>query len=278
MVTRIEARDLGVRYGQTPVWSHINLSLTEPGLVSIIGPNGVGKSTFMYCVNKQLSPDEGTMLLDDVDVETIKYKEIAKKIAYVPQASGETFAMTVMDTVLMGRYPHSGFNYSESDLEIAANCIKLMGISDLAMRNFNELSAGQHQRVMIARGLAQQPDVLMLDEPTSNLDIFHQIHVMQMLKDIAHEKKITVLIICHDLNVASRFSDRIIILHKGAVFADGVPNDIITADTISDVYGVRTDVIEVDGRPYVIFHAEENASENQNQEIKQTEDNNDAEN
>ncbi len=257
MAVHIQAEDLGVSYGDTLVWEHINLDIDEPGLISILGPNGVGKSTFMYTINKILEPTSGRVLLDGKDVMELSFKDIAKKIAYVPQASGETFAMTVMDTVLMGRYPHSGYAVTQEDLEIAADCLIKMHMGEYAMRMFNELSAGQHQRVMIARGLAQQPDLLMLDEPTSNLDIYHQIYTMRLLRDIAHQRGITVLIICHDLNIASRFSDRIIMFSKGTVYKDGSSEEVLTAETIYNVYNVKADIVPVDGRPYVIFHADE---------------------
>ncbi len=257
MAVHIKAEDLGASYGDNVIWEHINLDINEPGLISILGPNGVGKSTFMYTINKILEPSSGRILLDGTDVLELGYKDIAKKVAYVPQASGETFAMTVMDTVLMGRYPHSGYSVTQEDLEIAADCLQKMNMGEFALRNFNELSAGQHQRVMIARGLAQQPDLLMLDEPTSNLDIYHQIYTMRLLRDIAHEKNMTVLIICHDLNIASRFSDRVIVFRKGSVYADGTAQDVLTEETIFNVYNVKADIQMVDGRPYVIFHADD---------------------
>ncbi|MBO6084031.1 MAG: ABC transporter ATP-binding protein, partial [Candidatus Methanomethylophilaceae archaeon] len=191
------------------------------------------------------------------DVMEMTYKDIAKKVAYVPQASGETFAMTVMDTVLMGRYPHSGYSVTLEDLEIAADSLQKMHMGEFAMRNFNELSAGQHQRVMIARGLAQMPELLMLDEPTSNLDIYHQLYTMKLLQELAHERNITVLVICHDLNVAAKFSDRVIMFCKGRVHSDGPAGEILTADTIKDVYGVSSDIIDVDEHPYVIYHSDD---------------------
>ena len=257
MAIHIQAEDLGVSYGDTLVWENINLDIDGPGLVSILGPNGVGKSTFMYTINKILEPTSGRVLLDGEDVMDLSFKDIAKKIAYVPQASGETFAMTVMDTVLMGRYPHSGYTVTQKDLEIAADCLQKMHMGDYAMRNFNELSAGQHQRVMIARGLAQEPQLLMLDEPTSNLDIYHQIYTMKLLRNIAHERNMTILIICHDLNIASRFSDRVIMFRKGTIYADGTSQEVLTEKTIYDVYNVKADIMPVDGRPYVIFHSDD---------------------
>jgi iron complex transport system ATP-binding protein len=256
MTVRITAENLGAAYGSNVIWSGINLDMSEPGLISILGPNGAGKSTFMYMINKILEPAEGRVLINGEDVMDLSFKDIAKLIAYVPQASGETFAMTVMDTVLMGRYPHSGYTVTEEDLEIAADCLEKMHMAEFAMRNFNELSAGQHQRVMIARGLAQEPELLMLDEPTSNLDIYHQIRTMRLLRDIAHQKGIMVLVICHDLNIAAKFSDRVIMFQKGSIYADGTAAEVLTAETIKDVYNVNADVIEVKGRPYVIYHNE----------------------
>ncbi len=257
MTVRIDIEDLGVSYGDTCIWKNINLTLSEPGLVSILGPNGVGKSTLMYTINKILEPTEGRVLIDGEDVEEMPFKDIAKKVAYVPQSSGETFAMTVMDTVLMGRYPHSGYTVTKEDLEIAADCLMKVHMGDYAMSMFNELSAGQHQRVMVARGLAQEPELLMLDEPTSNLDIYHQISTMRLLRDIAHRRGIIVLVICHDLNVASRFSDRMIMFSQGRIYADGTPEEVITPETIHNVYRVNADVTTVQNRPYVIYYAEE---------------------
>lgn len=256
MAVGMRTEKLGVRYGDILVWDNMDIDISEPGLVSILGPNGVGKSTLMYCLNRIMPPSEGRVLIDGRDIDDMEHREIAKTIAYVPQSSNETFSMTVMDTVLMGRYPHSGYSTTDEDLRIAAECLEMVGITDLAMRNFDELSAGQHQKVMIARGLAQDPDILMLDEPTSNLDVYHQMFVMRMLRDISVERGITVLVICHDLNIASRFSDRIIMLSEGRVFADGTPDEVMTEQNIGSVYGVRADVIQVDGRPYAIFHSD----------------------
>jgi iron complex transport system ATP-binding protein len=260
MVLSIKAENLGVCYGDIRIWKDINLDIHEPGLVAILGPNGVGKSTFMYTINKILEPTDGHVLINGTDVMDMDYKDIAKIIAYVPQQSNETFAMSVLDTVLMGRYPVSGFVTTKEDVDIATKCLKIMDITDLAMRNFNELSAGQHQKVMIARGLAQEPQILMLDEPTSNLDVYHQYYVMKMLRDIAKEKGIIILVICHDLNIASRFADRLILLSKGVIGADGPSSEVITQENIKTVYGMDTDVIEVDDRPYIIYHADESVN------------------
>lgn len=257
MTVKIEAKGLGLGYGEIRIWKDLNLEITEPGLVGILGPNGVGKSTFMYALNKILEPTEGTVYLGGRDIQEMDYKDIAKTVAYVPQQSNETFAMSVLDTVLMGRYPISGFTTTEEDVKVAIRCLKMMNLTDLAMRNFNELSAGQHQKVMIARGLAQEPQILMLDEPTSNLDIYHQVYVMKLLRDIAKEQGIIVLVICHDINVASRFADRLILFSKGTIAADGTSKEVVTAENIKNVYGMDAEIVESDGRPYIIYHVDE---------------------
>ncbi|MCQ2079915.1 MAG: ABC transporter ATP-binding protein [archaeon] len=257
MVVEIRAENLAASYGEHMVWEGLDLVIDKPGLVGILGPNGVGKSTFMYMVNRLMAPVEGRICLDGRDVAEIDHRSLAKIISYVPQKSDETFSMSVLDTVLMGRYPLSGFSTSKEDVRVAARCLRYLGITDLAMRSFNELSAGQHQKVMIARGLAQEPKIMLLDEPTSNLDVYHQLHVMKMLRDIAHEKGIIIIVICHDLNVASRFADRLVMFSEGKVRCDGTPAEVITPDTIREVYRVDSDVMEVDGRPYVIYHAQE---------------------
>ncbi len=257
MVIGIRVKDLAADYGDLRVWDGISLEINEPGLVVILGPNGVGKSTFMYMLNKILVPVEGSVYLGDRDIAEMDYRDIARIVAYVPQKSDETFSMSVLNTVLMGRYPISGRTTSAEDVRYAAKCLKVLGITDLAMRDFNELSAGQHQKVMIARGLAQEPQIMLLDEPTSNLDVFHQMHVMKMLRDIAHQKGIIILAICHNLNIASRFADRLILFSEGAIKSDGTPEQVITAENIQDVYNVKADITEVDGRPYAIFHARE---------------------
>ncbi len=252
----LRTQGLGVAYGGNRVFEDINISIDGPGLVGILGPNGVGKSTFMNAINKVITPSEGKVYLNGRDTSEMSYRDIARFVAYVPAQSKETFSMSVIDTVLMGRYPVSGISTTDNDVRIAAKCIGMMNVSDLAMRRFNELSAGQHQRVMIARGLAQEPEIMLLDEPTSNLDIYHQIYVMRLLRDLARERGIIVLAICHDLNVAAKFSDRLILFSEGKVVQDGPPSEVITSGNIREVYGVDADVVQVDGRPYAVYHAD----------------------
>ena len=154
----------------------------------------------------------------------------------------------------MGRHPHSNWKSLDKDLDIVYDTLKLLGISHLAMRPFNALSAGQHQKVMLARGLVQEPKILLLDEPTSNLDVRHQLDVTKLLKELAYSKNMLVIMISHDINITAKFADRIIMIHDGVIFADGDPSDVLTKENIRTVYRVDADIIQVNGRPHVILN------------------------
>lgn len=251
MRIKIDGMEFG--YSSVPVLKDIVLDLEGPQFVTIIGPNGVGKSTLIHCMNKVLKPSKGTVLVNDQDVSDMKLRDIAKIIGYVPYTSSDTFPLSVVDTVLMGRSPHTGWKPKEADLNIVYNVLKLLDIDDLAMRPFNELSAGQHQRVMLARGLAQDPQILLLDEPTSNLDIRHQLEVTRLLRDLSRTQDLLVVMISHDINISAKFSDRMILLKGGTIFATGTPDEVITEDNIREAYGVESEVIRYEGHPHVIL-------------------------
>ncbi len=250
---QLKIDDLVFSYSSVPVLNDVTLDLNGPKLISILGPNGVGKSTLIHCINKILTPVSGTVMIDGQDVGGIKLKDMAKIIGYVPYSSNDTFPLTVVDTVLMGRHPYSTWNSLDHDLDIVYDTLERLGISDLAMRPFNELSAGQHQKVMLARGLVQEPKVLLLDEPTSNLDVRHQLDVVKMLRELSREKNMLVVMICHDINIAAKFSDEIILLDKGTVYAVGTPDEVITPSNLEEVYGVESVVINDLGSPHVIL-------------------------
>lgn len=252
----------GLEFGYSadkPVFSDINLNFSGSRLVSIIGPNGVGKSTLIHCFNKILTPTKGRVLVNDRDVSEYSLKELAKIIGYVPCSSLDTFPLTVTDTVLLGRNPHSRWGSLDEDLAKVHQTLVRLGIEDLAYRPFNELSAGQHQKVMLARGLVQEPQILLLDEPTSNLDIKHQMGVSRMLRDYAHNNGILVVMISHDLNIAAKYSDQVLILSNGSVYADGAPETVINSDMIEAVYGARSTTIWSHGRPHIILEDEDDA-------------------
>ncbi len=251
----LDVSDVSFSYkGGDDVLKDINLHFSEPGLVCIIGPNGVGKSTLVKCMNKILRPSGGVVTLNDMDISQMKYKEISKHMGYVPVSSDDTFPMTVFDTVLMGRSVKHGWVPSQSDLDSVYDILELMGIEDLSMRSFNELSAGQHQKVAIARGLAQEPEILILDEPTSNLDVKHQVNVLKLLKKLSKDRGMVTIMVSHDLNISARFADSIILMSKpGVVKQIGTPEEVLTKENMATVYGVKCDVVTVEGRPHVII-------------------------
>ena len=235
-----------------PVLKDVDLSFSRGEVVSVIGPNGVGKSTLIHCMNNLLTPTSGSVLLFGRPLSEHTLQEIALSIGYVPCASYQTFPMTVTDAVLLGRHPHRKEGSKEQDLEIVYDKMCLMGVEDLAMRSVTELSAGQKQKVMLARGLAQEPKILLLDEPTSNLDIRYQMEVAKILRKLAHDTGMTVIMAIHDLNTAASYSDKIVMMSEGRVYDQGVPSEVISSKSIEDVYGVISEVIDFRGRPHVI--------------------------
>lgn len=256
-VLNIVIDNLEFGYRAFPILKGVNVVFDKSELVSIIGPNGVGKSTLIHCMNKILTPNENSVMIDGRDVRTIGVKEMAKVMGYVPYTASNTFPISVIDAVMMGRHPHSKYGSMDTDLEISYNMLEKLGIEDLAMRPINELSAGQLQKVILAKGLAQQPKVLLLDEPTANLDIKHQLGVTKLLHGICRETGMTIIMICHDLNIAAKYSDRMLMMSEGKIYAAGTPEEILTRDNVRHVYGVDCEVVMDQGRPHILLRDED---------------------
>jgi len=249
---KLKVKDLEFSYAHVPVLKDIRIELAESEMLGVVGPNGAGKSTLIRCIDRILKPQHGTILLDERDIKDMHLMDLARKIGYIPQSSSQIFPATVFDTVLMGRRPHLGWRSSEKDTEKVLETLQMLNIEDLAMQDINELSGGQQQKVFIARALTQEPDVLLLDEPTSNLDIRHQLEVMDIIKNIVRERGISAIMAIHDLNLASRYADRIVMMNGGEIFDAGDAASVLTPENIKRVYGVEAEVNNNHGRPYIV--------------------------
>ncbi|BCV21700.1 ABC transporter ATP-binding protein [Moorella sp. Hama-1] len=236
---RLVVKDVSFSYGSFPVLHGLTMEAGEGEAVSIVGPNGSGKSTLLRCAARILKPRQGVIYLDGKEIAALNGSELAKRLGYVPQAGAEVFPFTVLETVLMGRKPHLKWGVSKRDLAVVGDILRYMGLEPLAGRCLDQLSGGQKQKVLLARALAQEPDILLLDEPTSSLDIRHQLEVLGLIKNLAHQYRRTILMVMHDLNLAARFSEKLILLKDGCIFAAGKPQRVLTAENVAAVYGVE---------------------------------------
>lgn len=228
-------------YGSTKVLENVSFSVDSGELVGLLGPNGSGKTTLLRAISRTLKPKVGAVFLNEADIFSMKSSEVAKKLAVVPQIASLDFDFTALDLVLMGRHPHMGRFEREdrADLEIAKEAMMLTNTWHLAEKPINELSGGERQLVMIARALAQKPQVLLLDEPTSHLDINNQIGIMDLLRKICLEKNLAALAVFHDFNLAARYCNSLILLHKGKIFAIGKVEEVLTEENIREVFNVE---------------------------------------
>lgn len=249
---KLKVKDVEFGYQSVPVLKDVCFELAQSEMLGIVGPNGAGKSTLIRCIDRILKPRKGSILLDERDIKEMRGMELAKKLGYIPQSGRQSFPATVFDVVLMGRRPHIGWRSNEKDNEKVLDVLQMLKIEYLAMRDINEISGGQQQKVFIARALVQEPDVLLLDEPTSNLDIKHQLDVMDAIKKLVREKEISAIMAIHDLNLGSRYSDRIIMMNGGTIVSAGNPSSVLNAENIKHVYGVEAFVRDELGRPYIV--------------------------
>ncbi|PVX23038.1 MAG: ABC transporter ATP-binding protein [Candidatus Bathyarchaeum sp.] len=239
---KLAVNNVTFSYGSSLSLDNVSLELHESEILGIIGPNGSGKSTLLKCLNKILKPKNGKILLNRQEVNKMNRLEIAKHIGYVPQSSVMPQALTVFEIILMGRRPHIAWQSSQKDAQKTWHVLEMLGIEHLALRNFNELSGGEQQKALIARSLVQEAKILLLDEPTSNLDIKHQLEVMELSKELVTKQKLSVVIAIHDLNLASRYSHKIVMMKKGKIFAAGNASSVLTPENIQSVYGVEVTI------------------------------------
>jgi len=246
----INIRNIEFRYNVLPVLQNVSCDIETGNFVALVGPNGSGKSTLIKCINGILKMQKGEIVIDGQALKTYSPNAMARKIAYVPQNLCRPPSTTVFDTVLMGRKPYISWKPSVNDLDITANILKLLDIDPLSMKMTNQLSGGQRQTVMIARALAQEPEILLLDEPTANLDIRHQMEVLEILKTLT-AKNITIVIAVHDINMALRYADNVMMLKEGKLFFYG-GKDQITAEAIENLYDIKIEIVPINGIPYII--------------------------
>lgn len=242
--TLLNASDLAFAYNGSPVLKSFTFTLKPGELVGLVGPNGAGKSTFLKLISGLLQPNEGDVQLLSRSLRHYGVKDVARIVAHVPQSTAFDFPLTVREVVLMGRSPYLGrFQIEGSqDREIADNAMRTTNTFHFADRFINTLSGGERQRVLVARALAQQPRVLLLDEPTSNLDIKHQLELLGLVQDLAHRCGIGVVAAIHDLPLAARFCDRVALLAQGRIVADGKPDEVFTPYRLAEVFGVEVTV------------------------------------
>ncbi|KIE17820.1 hypothetical protein DS62_00295 [Smithella sp. SC_K08D17] len=245
----IEARNVNFSYAAKPVMGNISFAIDEGQVVAVIGPNGSGKTTLLKIINGTLFPDAGQMLIDGKETGRWQRKEIAQKVAIVPQETAMIFPFYAEEIVLMGRFPHLGrYGFEDKkDYKIVHEAMEKTDTLAFADRRFSELSAGERQRVLIARALAQEPKVLLLDESTVFLDLKHQSQFLALLRQLNTMQKLTVIFVTHDINLAAQNADRIILLYSGKIYAIGKPAEVITAANIKEVYDVDAGI---DSNPY----------------------------
>lgn len=257
----IEVHSVSFRYHKAWVLQAVSFRVEKGEFVGVIGPNGSGKTTLLKLLYRLLSPQRGGILIELTPLEKMDRRDIAKRIAVVAQETQILFPFSVLETVLMGRSPYLGHLLFESDkdLEIAKKAMEWTKILPFSERSIEELSGGERKRVFIARALAQEPEVILLDEPTANLDIQHQIDFLDLILTLNRERGLTIVMASHDMNIASEFCDRLILLQEGRIFKTGTPEEVVTKENIESVYGceVWIDRHPVSGMPRISLFRKE---------------------
>ncbi len=251
---RIAAENISQGYGSLEVLKDVDFVADSGEVIALLGPNGSGKSTLIRTLCNLLPPASGRVTVDGVDISVLDPTERAKMIGYVPQNVQYSPFTTVLDTVLVGRRPYMQWSYTREDLEIAAKALETMHIMDLRDRYINELSGGQRQRVFIARSLTQAPRFFLFDEPTSSLDLRYQLMTMMIMRNVVHKEGCGMIVAMHDLNLALRYADKVMLLKDRGLYAFGRPEDVLTTETIQDIYGVDSYIVKNDRGLFILSY------------------------
>jgi len=246
----LQAADIAFAYRpDEPVLQGVSLSAAPGRFTCLLGPNGSGKTTLLRCLMGRLEPASGAIRLGERALRDYRPRELARMLAYVPQLPVSSLAFSAGEIVLMGRYARTGplGLAGPGDVAVAREAMKMTDTLDFADRTLDELSGGEAQRVMIARALAQQPSVILLDEPTSHLDIRHQLNIYQMMRRLAHDWPMAVVCVSHDVNLAARIADELVLMRRGLVVAAGIPAEVVREDLLTRTYDVPVDLIAAPG-------------------------------
>lgn len=250
MTSAVEVKQLSFAFDEAkPICRHFSFSIRQGKMTAILGPNGCGKTTLLKLICRLLTPQQGEIYLEGIPIQSLNTKMLARKITYVPQEISPLFSLSVIDFVLMGRAPYlKGFSFpAEADEQIAEESLSYVGLLEYRNRELQTLSAGEKQRALIAKALTQSTPILLLDEPTSHLDLKYQIETLSLLKSIQKKKNITCLVVLHDFHLANEWSDEVILIQNGSIFAQGIVKEVLTEKNILQVFGIP---VAIDENPY----------------------------
>lgn len=255
---KIRIEDLHFSYRRREVLSGINLEVPSGSLCALMGANGAGKTTLLKSINGILKPHSGRVFADDMDVLSLNARQRARFIGYVPQnAQAGDSSLNVMETVLSGRVPHMRGKLQARDQEIAEQAVEEMALNAYALRPLNQLSGGERQRVFIARAIAQQPKIMLLDEPTNNLDMHFQQDVMERMRHMSANQGMTIITILHDLNLSIAYADQVVLLKNGTIYAADTPGKLLDRQHVLDIFNVEMDFANLNGVNYAVPHRKE---------------------
>lgn len=238
-------------YGKHPVLQDISFQLPTGSFLALLGPNGTGKTTLLKAIGMMAPPKEGRCLWNGEDLATMSSQQRARRMAYLPQSTNAPFPMKVIDTVLLGRSPYTSFAPRQEDRKEVVQVLEDLGLSALAFRDISRLSGGERQQVLLARALVQKPQLLLLDEPTSSLDLKNQLQTMKLVRELCHKEGLTAITAIHDLNLAAMFCDRFLMLRDTTLFAYG-GEEALTSENIRAVYGVDVKIESLESRHFIM--------------------------